>query len=183
MCFNILFHNFYFATLSFSIGFIIGFWNLQWSWIRLCRSSHLRGVLENRCSEIYSQNPWKIPMKKFIFSKVACWLCATFSYIPWGFYLIKKFVKICFKFPPVCCFVMFTPAIKFNFNNGWFEHRKVLLGIWDKDWHLIKRQFCFVIDKSNWDTIHTQTQTHKNRNTFCVINTMFHLELLQPVHC
>ena len=66
------------------------------SWIHLCRSSHLRGVLENRCSEICSQNTWKIPMKKFIFSKVAGWQSATFSPIPWGFYLIKKFVKIVF---------------------------------------------------------------------------------------
>ena len=95
MCLDILFHIFYLATLSFRIGFVIGFWNLQWSWICLCRSSHLRGVLENRCSQICSQNPWKIPMK-FIFSKVAGWQCATFSCIPWGFYLIKKFVKIVF---------------------------------------------------------------------------------------
>ena len=29
MCLDILFHNFYLATLSFSIGFVIGFWNLQ----------------------------------------------------------------------------------------------------------------------------------------------------------
>ena len=29
MCFNILFHIFYLAMLSFSIGFVIGFWNLQ----------------------------------------------------------------------------------------------------------------------------------------------------------
>ena len=96
LCLDILFHNFYLATLSFSIGFVVGFSNLQWSWIRLCRSSHLRGVLENRCSEICSQNPWKIPMKKFIFSKVAGWQCATFSCVPWGFYLIKKFMKIVF---------------------------------------------------------------------------------------
>ena len=93
---DILFHNFYLAMLSFSIGFVIGFWNLQWSWIRLCRRSYLRSVLENRCSEICSQNPWKIPMKKFIFSKVAGWQSATFSRVPWGFYLIKKFVKIVF---------------------------------------------------------------------------------------
>ena len=66
------------------------------SWIRLYRSSHLRGVLENRCSEICSQNPWKIPMKNFIFSKVAGWQSATFSHVPWGFYVIKKFVKIVF---------------------------------------------------------------------------------------
>ena len=66
------------------------------SWICLHRSSHLRGVLEKRCSEISSQNPWKITMKKFIFSKVAGWLSATFSHVPWGFYLIKKFVKIVF---------------------------------------------------------------------------------------
>ena len=96
MCLDILFHNFYLATLSFSIGFVIGFWNLQWSGIRHCRSSHLRVVLENRCSEIFSQNPWKIPTKKFIFSKVAGWQCATFSSVPWCFYLIKKFVKIVF---------------------------------------------------------------------------------------
>ena len=96
MCLEILFHNFYLAKLSFSIGFIIGFWNLHWSWIRLCRSSHLRGVLENRCSKIWSQNPWKIPMKKLIFSKVAGWQCSNFSCFPWGFYLIKKFVKIVF---------------------------------------------------------------------------------------
>ena len=91
---DILYHNFYLAMLSFSIGFVSGFWNLQWSWIRLCRSSHLRGVLENRCSKICSQNPWKIPMKKFIFSKIAAWQSATFSCVPRGFYLIKKFVKI-----------------------------------------------------------------------------------------
>ena len=60
------------------------------SWIFLCRSSHLEAVLENRCSEICSQNPWKIPMKNFIFSKVAGWHSAIFSRIPWGFYLIKK---------------------------------------------------------------------------------------------
>ena len=65
--------------------------------IHLSRSSHLRGVLENMCSEICSQNPWKIPMKKFIFSKVAGWQSATFSRVPWGFYLIKKFVKIVFS--------------------------------------------------------------------------------------
>ena len=28
-CLDILFHNFYLATLSFSVGFVIGFWNLQ----------------------------------------------------------------------------------------------------------------------------------------------------------
>ena len=28
---DISFHNFYLAILSFSIGFVIGFWNLQWS--------------------------------------------------------------------------------------------------------------------------------------------------------
>ena len=56
------------------------------SWIRLWRSNHLKGVLENRYSEICSQKPWKISMKKFIFSKVA----------GWAFYLIKKFVKIVF---------------------------------------------------------------------------------------
>ena len=92
MCLDILIYNFYIATVSFCIGFVIGFWNLQWSWICLCRSSHLRGVLDNRCSEIYSQNPWKIPMKKFIFSKGAGWQSATFSCVPWGFYLIKAFV-------------------------------------------------------------------------------------------
>ena len=66
------------------------------SWICLCRSSHLRVVLKNSYSEICSQNPWKIPMKKFIFSKVAGWQSATFSRIPWGFYLIKTIVKIVF---------------------------------------------------------------------------------------
>ena len=96
LCLEILIYNFYIATVSFCIGFFIGFRNLQWSWIRLCRSSHFRGVLENRCSEICSQNPWKIPMKKFIFSKVAGWQSATFSRVPWGFYLIKTFVKIVF---------------------------------------------------------------------------------------
>ena len=46
------------------------------SWTRLCRSSHLRGVLGNRCSEICSQNIWKIPMKKFIFRSSCLWkLC------------------------------------------------------------------------------------------------------------
>ena len=35
-----------------------------------------RGVLKNRCfeklpSEIFCQNPWKIPTRKFIFSNVA----------------------------------------------------------------------------------------------------------------
>ena len=34
------------------------------------RKQPLRGVLENRCSEICSQHFWKIPMKKFVFSKV-----------------------------------------------------------------------------------------------------------------
>ena len=66
------------------------------SWICLCRSSHLRVVLKNSYSEICSQNPWKIPMKKFIFSKVEGWQSATFSRIPWGFYLIKTIVKIVF---------------------------------------------------------------------------------------
>ena len=66
------------------------------SWICLCSSSHLRGVMENKCSEICSLNHWKIPMKKFIFSKVAGWQSATFSRVPWGFYLIKKCVKILF---------------------------------------------------------------------------------------
>ena len=66
------------------------------SWIRLCRSSHLKGVLENRYSQIFSQNPQKIPMKKFIFSKVAGWQSPPFSRVPWGFYLLKKFVKIAF---------------------------------------------------------------------------------------
>ena len=89
-------YNFYLGTLSFSIGFVIGFWNLQWFWIRLSRSNHLRGVLENRCSENYNQNSWKISIKKIIFSKVAGWLCATFSCVPWGFYLVKKFVKTVF---------------------------------------------------------------------------------------
>ena len=56
------------------------------SWICLYRSSNFRGVLKNRCSEICCQNPWKIPMKKFIFSKVAGWQSAIFSTIPWGFY-------------------------------------------------------------------------------------------------
>ena len=46
--------------------------------------------------KIWSQNTWKIPMKKFIFIKVAGWQSATFSGIPWGFYLIKKFAKIVF---------------------------------------------------------------------------------------
>ena len=121
---------------------------------------------------------------------------AAFSRVPWGFYLIKKFVKIvfrrfhslvktsgneivpisknellqryfsriltenfpwqlseqrfirhlffqdisvtaselclaqldhslyCLKFPSS---VVFTPVIKFNFHNGWFEHRKEVL--------------------------------------------------------
>ena len=93
MCLDILFHKFYLVTLFFSIGFVIGFWNLQWSWMRLCRSSHLKGVLENRCCENCSQIPWRIPMKKYIFSKVAGWQCATFSGVPWGFYLKKKLVK------------------------------------------------------------------------------------------
>ena len=68
------------------------------SWIHLCRSSNLRGVLENRCSEICSQSqkPWKISMKKFVFSKVVGWQSATFSRVHWGFYLTKKFVKIVF---------------------------------------------------------------------------------------
>ena len=52
------------------------------SWIRLCRSIHLRGVLENRCSEICSQNPRKIPMKKFIFSKVAGWQSHSLRCLP-----------------------------------------------------------------------------------------------------
>ena len=75
---------------------IVNNFKLSMSWIHLCRSSHLTSVLENRCSEICSQNPWKIPVKKFIFSNVAGWQSATFSHVPWGFYLIKKFVKIVF---------------------------------------------------------------------------------------
>ena len=66
------------------------------SWICLCRSSHLRGIQERRCSEISSQNPWKITMKKFIFCKVAGWQSATFSRIPWGFYLKRNLWKLCF---------------------------------------------------------------------------------------
>ena len=65
------------------------------SWIRLCKSSHLRDVLENRCSEICSQNPWKIPMKKLILSKVAGRQSATFSRVPWGFYLIFPGTRLC----------------------------------------------------------------------------------------
>ena len=87
---------FFFLQRSLSYWFRHWFLKFTWSWICLCRSSHLKGVLENRCSEICSQNPWKIPMKKFIFSKVAGWQSATFSRVPWGFYLIKKFVKIVF---------------------------------------------------------------------------------------
>ena len=75
---------------------IVNNFKLSMSWIHLCRSSHLTSVLENRCSEICSQNPWKIPVKKFIFSNVAGWQSATFSHVPWGFYQIKKFVKIVF---------------------------------------------------------------------------------------
>ena len=37
----------------------------------------LRGVMENRCSRICDQNPGKIPIKKFIFSKVPSWKTAT----------------------------------------------------------------------------------------------------------
>ena len=94
MCLDILIYNFYIARVSFRIGFVIGFWNLQWSWIRLCRSSHWRGVLENRCSGICSQNPWKIgkfkstwirdsvPQFKKIFSK---------KYWPWLIFMTKQF--------------------------------------------------------------------------------------------
>ena len=67
------------------------------SWICLYRSSHLRGVLENRCFEICGQNFWKIPIKKFIFREFAGWQSATFNCIPWGFYLIyKEIFENCF---------------------------------------------------------------------------------------
>ena len=77
-------------TEKFHLKYLTG------SWIRLCRSSNLKGVLENRRSEICSQKPWKISMKKFVFSKVVGWQSATFSRVHWGFYLTKKFVKIVF---------------------------------------------------------------------------------------
>ena len=66
------------------------------SWICLCRGSHLKGILENSCSEICSQNSWKIPMKKFIFSKTEHWQSATFSCIPLRFLPNKEIPKIAF---------------------------------------------------------------------------------------
>ena len=66
-------------------------------WIHFWGNSHLKGVLENRCYEIFSQSTWKITMKNFIFSKVAGWQSATFSRVPWGFYLTKNVWNLCFS--------------------------------------------------------------------------------------
>ena len=44
---------------------------MLWNCLSIYQKQPLRVVLKNRCSEIYNQNPWTIPMKKFIFSLVA----------------------------------------------------------------------------------------------------------------
>ena len=63
-------------------------WHLTRSWIHLCRSSHFRGVLKFavKIFEKYLQRS----------SFLVGWQSATFSRVPWGFYLTKKFVKIVF---------------------------------------------------------------------------------------
>ena len=48
LCLDILFHNFYLATLSFSIGFIIGFWNLQ-QFIKLSTEKKIELFLDIDC--------------------------------------------------------------------------------------------------------------------------------------
>ena len=59
----------------------------------------LRGVLENRCSEISSQNPLKITMKMFFFSKVtACELLSSRTPL-----LASSVITVFFWF----CFVLF----------------------------------------------------------------------------
>ena len=58
----------------FNYFFIFSFTELkQVEW----RKQSLKWVLENRCSESCSLNGWNIPMKKYIFSKVADWEPAT----------------------------------------------------------------------------------------------------------
>ena len=32
-----------------------------------------------------------------------------------------RLLFLLFLISPICCFVVFTPFIKFNFHNGWFE--------------------------------------------------------------
>ena len=109
--------------------------------------------------------PWQLSEQLFIrTSFFPGQLCGCFRTL---FSSTRLLFLLCFYFY-ICCFVVFIPVIKFNFHNGWFEHRKEVLGIWDKDWHLTKRLFHSVIDKSNWDTTHT----HKNRNIFCIINNV-----------
>ena len=97
------------------------------SWIRLYRRNHLRGVLENRCSEICSQNPWKIPMKKFIFSKVAGWRSELLVAFP------EVFKEICEnRFSPVsflgknfrerdCATLLKTNFFKDIFQGFWLK--------------------------------------------------------------
>ena len=62
---------------------------------KVCRSSHLRCVLENRCSEICSQSTWKVPMKKFIFRLTVCnFQSRSLRFLPNE---EKKFVKTIFR--------------------------------------------------------------------------------------
>ena len=39
--------------------------------LQIFESSHWNIILRNRCSDLYSHNPWKIPLMRLIFSKVA----------------------------------------------------------------------------------------------------------------
>ena len=168
--------------------------------------------MENRCSKICSQNPWKIPMKSSFLVKLQADSLHFFSRVPWGFYHKKKCVKIVFfagfilrqkrrgrrlcdfiknellqryfsrilieNFPwqlseqlfirrsffqnisvaaselclapldyslyhvfnfPRLLFCLVYPRHRVQLHNGWFERRKEVLGICDKDWHLARR--------------------------------------------
>ena len=124
--------------------------------MRLCYFAR-NELFQRYFSRILTENfPWQLSQQLFIrTSFFQGHLCGCFRTL---FTSTRLLFYIVFLISPICCFVMFTPVIKFNSCNGWFEHCIEVLGIWDKVWCLTKRSFCFVIDKSNWDTTHVTTE-------------------------
>ena len=160
-----------FISVSFSIStknshnLVISVWFQlkQNEW----RKEPLKRVVQNRCSESCSLNRWKIPMKNYIFSKVADWEPRTL--------LKMNFVRGIFqgfwlRISP-CNFPLRIPISK---NTFFREHLQRLLLEWKKPFERFLQQI-FLFSKYlfvNFSLCHANRKSTDKWSLTCFKNIL-----------
>ena len=82
-------------------------------------------------------------------------LCGCFQTL----FSSTRLLFLLFLISPVYCFFVFSPIIKFNFHNSWYEHHKEGLGIYGTKTDILQKG-SFVLSQINQTEIpHTHIRT------------------------